>query len=285
MKMRHLSVLLLALMTLLSLVSCQTPASGATATPASGATATSGASSEPVEDDWSYIEAKGNLIIGYTLYEPMNYMDGETLTGFDTEFAQAVCDKLGLEPVFTVIVWETKEVELAAKTIDCIWNGMTIDEERSQNMNISQPYVKNMQVVIIRKENAETYTDTASLASKTIAAEAGSAGEKVVNENADLSQGTLVPVLQQTDALLEVKAGTSDAAVLDYVLAKAMVGEGTDYADLQIVDGLELAVEEYGIGFRKNSTATEKVNAVIDELIADGTLQALADKYEVNLAD
>ncbi|NLG38292.1 MAG: transporter substrate-binding domain-containing protein [Clostridiales bacterium] len=285
MKLKHLTVLMLVLLTLLSLVSCQTPASGATATPASGATTAPDDSSAPDEDDWSYIKAKGNLIIGYTLYEPMNYMDGETLTGFDTEFAQAVCDKLGLEPVFTVIVWDTKEVELEAKTIDCIWNGMTIDEERSQNMNISQPYVKNMQVVIIRKENADLYTDTASLAGKTIAAEAGSAGEKVVNENTDLSQGTLVPVLQQTDALLEVKAGTSDAAVLDYVLAKAMVGEGTDYADLQIVDGLELAVEEYGIGFRKNSTATEKVNAVIDELIADGTLQALADKYDVNLAD
>ena len=285
MKLKHLTVLMLVLLTLLSLVSCQTPASGATATPASGATTSPYDSSAPDEDDWSYIKAKGNLIIGYTLYEPMNYIDRRNADRLDTEFAQAVCDKLGLEPVFTVIVWDTKEVELEAKTIDCIWNGMTIDEERSQNMNISQPYVKNMQVVIIRKENADLYTDTASLAGKTIAAEAGSAGEKVVNENTDLSQGTLVPVLQQTDALLEVKAGTSDAAVLDYVLAKAMVGEGTDYADLQIVDGLELAVEEYGIGFRKNSTATEKVNAVIDELIADGTLQALADKYDVNLAD
>jgi polar amino acid transport system substrate-binding protein len=275
--MRHLSVLLLALMTLLSLVSCQTPASGATATP--------DASSAPDEDDWAYIREKGALIIGYTLYEPMNYMDGDTLTGFDTEFAQVVCERLGLEPVFTLIVWETKEAELEAKTIDCIWNGMTIDEERLQNMNISRPYVKNKQVVVIRRENAELYTDTASLAGKTIAAEAGSAGEKVVKENADLSKGTLVPVLQQTDALLEVKAGTSDAAVLDYVMAKAMVGEGTDYADLQIVEGLELAVEEYGIGFRKNSTATAQVNAVIEELIADGTLQALADKYDVNLAD
>lgn len=243
---------------------------------------------ETADNSLQAILDKGKLILGLDAsFPPMGFTDPDTgeITGFDIDLAKEVAARLGVELVTQPIDWAAKEMELNAGNIDCIWNGMTIDEERLQNMNISRPYVKNKQVVVIRRENAELYTDTASLAGKTIAAEAGSAGEKVVKENADLSKGTLVPVLQQTDALLEVKAGTSDAAVLDYVMAKAMVGEGTDYADLQIVEGLELAVEEYGIGFRKNSTATAQVNAVIEELIADGTLQALADKYDVNLAD
>ncbi len=273
MNTKRLCSILLALTMLLALAACASPAAQTQDTPAG-------------DDDWSYIQSKGTMVIGYTLYEPMNYLDaaGE-LVGFDTEFAEAVCEKLGVEAKFVEIVWETKEVELSAKTIDCIWNGMTIDEDRLQNMSISQPYVKNMQVIVIRKDNASAYTDIASLAGKTIAAEAGSAGEKCVLENADLSKGTCVSVVKQTDALLEVKAGTSDAAVLDYVLAKSMVGEGTDFSDLQILSGVELAVEEYGIGFRKGSTATAVVNGAIDTLLADGTLQALAEKYGVNLVD
>ncbi|MHB1296475.1 MAG: transporter substrate-binding domain-containing protein [Anaerolineae bacterium] len=293
--MNRLAALLVVFLMLVSLTACGAPAAQVASTPdaptADAAAVTPEATAEPdveatsADDDWSYIQDKGTLVIGYTLYEPMNYLDGEKLVGFDTEFAEAVCAKLGVEPEFVEIVWETKEVELNAKTIDCIWNGMTIDAERAQNMSISQPYVKNMQVVVIKSDNADLYTDTASLIGKTVAAEAGSAGETTVQGNADLSQATYVPVTKQTDALLEVKAGTSDAAVLDYVLAKAMIGEGTDFADLQIIAGTELSVEEYGIGFRKGSTTTEVVNAAIDELVADGTMQALADKYGVNLAD
>lgn len=236
-------------------------------------------------DDWTYIKNKGEMVIGYTLYEPMNYTDdsGE-LTGFDTEFAEAVCAKLGVTPKFVEINWETKVVELDAKSIDCIWNGMTINDELKANTSISLPYVKNMQVVIIRTADAAKYTDTASLSDATLVAESGSAGESVITDDANLSNATLVTVTKQTDALLEIKAGTADAAVLDWTLAKAMVGAGTDYADLQMVSGLELSMEEYGIGFRKGSTACDKVNAAIKELVDDGTLVALADKYNLSLS-
>ena len=94
-----------------------------------------------------------------------------------------------------------------------------------------------------------------------------------------LSTATYTPVAYQTDALLEVKSGMADAAVLDYTLASAMVGEGTDYADLCVIEGLDLAVEEYGVGFRKDSTVVAEFNKIYDELVADGTMQAIADKY------
>ena len=238
------------------------------------------------ESDAAYIEGNGKMIIGYTVYEPMNYTDANgTFTGFDTEYAQAICAKLGLEPEFVEINWDTKEIELAGKTIDCIWNGMTITEERAANMSISLPYVKNAQVIVVKADS--TVASTADLVGATVVAEMGSAGEAQIegeDANADLAQAEYVGMAKQTDCLMEVKAGTADAAVLDWTLAKSMVGEGTDFSDLKMVEGVELATEEYGIAFRQGSDFTAKVDAATLELVADGTLPALAEKYGLALA-
>ena len=242
---------------------------------------------EPEADsDLAYITENGKMLVGITIYEPMNYYDeaGE-LTGFDTEFAQAVCEKMGLAAEFVEINWDTKEVELAAKSIDCIWNGMTITEDRLAAMSISDPYVKNAQVVVV-KADSELAT-TADLVGKTVVAEMGSAGEAQITgeeANVDLAQAEYVGLAKQTDCLMEIKAGTADAAVLDWTLAKSMVGEGTDFADLTVMEGVELATEEYGIAFRQGSDVTAAVNAAIAELVADGTLPALAEKYGLALA-
>lgn len=283
-----ISILLVAVMAASLMAGCGSKAASSDGAQADGSAqndtqaATDAQSSS--DDDFAYIQGKGELVIGITIYEPMNYYDSDNkLIGFDTEYAEAVCAKLGVKPVFEEINWDTKEIELEAKSIDCIWNGLTITEDRIANMGISNPYVKNMQVVVIRTANADKYKDAASLSGASVAYEAGSAGEEVANS--ELSGINGVSLAKQTDALMEVKAGTSDAAVLDYTLASSMVGEGTDYSDLCIVDGLELAVEEYGIAFRKGSNIVDKVNEATAELIKDGTLPALAEKYGVNLAE
>ena len=232
--------------------------------------------------DWDYIGDKGELVIGITLYEPMNYYDANNvLTGFDTEFAQQVCAKLGVTPKFQVIEWDQKETELKSKTIDCIWNGMTLTEDIMANTATTKAYAKNAQVVVVKEGTA--YTSTADLADKTVVAEAGSAGEAAIQGDENLAKADYVSKSVQTDCLMEVAAGTADAAVLDLTLANAMIGEGTDYANLAIVD--ELNAEEYGVAFRKGSDAAAAVNAAFDELKADGTMQALAEKYELTLAD
>lgn len=241
---------------------------------------------EPVVADGSdleYVMNNGKMVIGYTVYEPMNYTDdnGE-FVGFDTEYAKAVCEKLGVEPEFVEINWDTKEVELKAKNIDCVWNGFTITEERKQNIEFTTPYISNKQVVVIKAENKDKYTDTASLSAANLVAEIESAGEGAIKDDENLSKANYVAVAKQTDGLLEVKSGTADAVVLDYTLASAMVGEGTDYADLIIVDGLDLAVEEYGIGFRKGSDLAAKVNEITAELNADGTMDEIAAKYDMS---
>ena len=265
----------------LSLAACGGAAS--TSTVASSASASgSAAASETVASDLDYIKEKGKMVIGYTVYEPMNYTDADgNFTGFDTELATAVCEKLGVEPEFVEINWDTKVVELDAKSIDCIWNGMTLTDDIMANAATTKAYAKNAQVVVVK--DGTDYSSTADLVGKTVVAEAGSAGEAAIEGDENLAQADYVSKSVQTDCLMEVAAGTADAAVLDLTLANAMIGEGTDYASLKIVD--ELNAEEYGVAFRKGSDAAAAVDAAFDELKADGTMQALADKYDLALAD
>ena len=265
----------------LSLAACGGAASTSTAASASGSAAGSAASAS-ADSDLAYIQGKGKMVIGYTVYAPMNYTDDEgSFTGFDTELATAVCEKLGVEPEFVEINWDTKVVELDAKSIDCIWNGMTLTEDIMANTATTKAYAKNAQVVVVKEGTA--YTSTADLAGKTVVAEAGSAGEAAIQGDENLAKADYVSKSVQTDCLMEVAAGTADAAVLDLTLANAMIGEGTDYASLKIVD--ELNAEEYGVAFRKGSDAAAVVDAAFDALKADGTMQALAEKYELTLAD
>lgn len=284
MKIKRIAALLLAGIMSVGLCSCaSTSTSSSSAADSSAADAADATSTEG--GDWQYIADKGTFVAGITLFEPMNYYDenGE-LTGFETEFTKAVCEKLGVEAKFQEIEWDKKEIELNAKTIDAIWNGLTVTEERKENMGFSKSYVRNKQVVVIKTDNKDKYTDEASMAGASCAAESGSAGQTAIETSSVLSQNEFVGSSAQKDVLLEVKSGTVELGVLDYVMAKASIGEGTDYSDLMIVEGVELAPEEYAIGMRKGDTETiEKVNGAIDELVADGTLKALAEKY--GLAD
>ena len=287
MNMKRLIALALVLVLSLALAAC---GSGAAPSPSASAPAESSAApaesapaeSASAESDLDYVKGKGALVIGYTVYAPMNYTDenGE-FVGFDTELATAVCEQLGVEPEFVEINWDTKIVELDAKSIDCIWNGMTLTDDILANTACTEAYAKNAQVVVMKAGSG--YTSTADLVGKTVVAEAGSAGETTIQEDENLAQADYISKGVQTDCLMEVAAGTADAAVLDLTLASAMIGEGTDYADLEIVD--ELNAEEYGVAFRKGSDAAAAVNEAFAALKADGTMQTLADKYGLTLAE
>ena len=280
--MKRLVSAFLAGAMVLSLAACGGAASTSTVASSAASGSAAASAAETAASDLDYIKEKGKMVIGYTVYEPMNYTDADgNFTGFDTELATAVCEKLGVEPEFVEINWDTKVVELDAKSIDCIWNGMTLTDDIMANTATTKAYAKNAQVVVVK--DGTDYSSTADLVGKTVVAEAGSAGEAAIEGDENLAQSDYVSKSVQTDCLMEVAAGTADAAVLDLTLANAMIGEGTDYASLKIVD--ELNAEEYGVAFRKDSDAAAAVDAVFDELKADGTMQALADKYDLALAD
>ncbi len=231
-----------------------------------------------VASDMQYIKDKGTMVIGITEYAPMNYKaeDG-SWTGFDTEFAEAVCEKLGVKAEFFVLSdWDQKVNELNAKTIDVVWNGMTIKDELKVSMSITDPYVYNAQVIVTKAANADKYTDLESIKDANIAVETGSAGQDMVADCANVTE-----VAAQSDALLEVQSGAADVCVIDITMADAMTGEGTSYADLTKTGAL--SEEEYGIGCRLGSDTCTEINKIMAELKADGTLDNLAKKYELTL--
>ena len=233
------------------------------------------------DSDLAYIKNKGKLIVGITDYAPMDYKDdnGEW-TGFDAEFARLFAKELGVEVEFFVIAdWSKKFVELSTKNIDCVWNGMTITNEALLNAKVSDPYVQNKQVVVAKADKIEAIKTSADLKDLKVAVENGSAGQSAA-EGAEVEN--IIAVQDQAAALLEVKAGTSDACIIDSTMASAMTGAGTDYAELAA--GINLTDELYGVAFRKNSDVTDQFNAFMAKLIADDTLKTLADKYNLVLA-
>jgi len=173
--------------------------------------------------DWDYIKGKGTLVVGITDYKPMDYRDENgNWIGFDADYARAVCEKLGVTCEFKEIEWDYKLIALESKDIDCIWNGMTITDAIENAADCTAPYMYNTQVAVIKKADANKYKSAADLKGKDVAAEGGSAGETVIKENADL-KGGLKTVTAQTDAILEVMSGASEAAVVDLTLAKALI--------------------------------------------------------------
>jgi polar amino acid transport system substrate-binding protein len=253
-------------------------------TPAAGDDSGAPASETAGEDgsDLAYVKENGTLKIGITIFEPMNYHDDAgKLTGFDTDFAEAVCEKFGVTPEFVEINWDTKALELKSKNIDCIWNGFTVRPDLAKELLVTDSYMKNMQVAVIRAKDVDEFKTIEDIAKANIVAELSSAGEEAVQNETALASATYTAMPKQADTLLEVKAGTADVAVLDYTAAKSMVGEGTDYSDLMIIPGVEFAAEEYAIGFRLGSDIVPEINKAIVELTEDGTLDEIAGKYNL----
>ncbi|MBQ2444767.1 MAG: transporter substrate-binding domain-containing protein [Clostridia bacterium] len=271
------AVMLSALMAVTALTGCSGGSGNSNSDTKTNTSQTSSA-------DWDYIKNKGELVIGITYFEPMNYKDDSgKLTGFETEFAESVCKELGVKPVFQKIDWDSKEVELKSKTIDCIWNGLTITDERKANMDISVPYMENKQVMVTKKENAEKFTKAENLKDATVVAEKKSAGEDVAKEYEFFKDASYVSVDSQAKALLEVKSGTADIAVIDYVMSIGTLSSGSDYSDLQVVEGKDFAPEQYGVAIRKDSTETlKKLNEAMQKVADDGTLDKIGKKYNLD---
>ena len=279
--MKKFFALLLALCMIFALAACGEPASEPSEAPASEAPASEApASEEPAaESDMAYVQEKGSLIVGITEFEPMDYQNeaGEWI-GFDADLARAFADSLGVEAVFQVIEWDNKVMELDGKTIDVVWNGMTLTDEVFSAMECSNAYCNNAQVVILPADSAEDYPDAASMSELNFAVESGSAGEAMAIENGF----SYTPVVDQATAVLEVSSGTCQAAIIDSLMAAAMVGEGTSYADLTYT--ISLNSEEYGVGFRKGSDLAAALNEFFVDYYAAGTMQELAETYGVSAA-
>ena len=267
MKRKVLSVLLCAGLAVSILAGCGSDSSNANK------------KAESTGSDLEYVKDKGTLVVGVTDFEPMDYKDdnGEWI-GFDADMAKAFAESIGVEAEFVEIDWDNKELELDGKSIDCVWNGMTLTDEVESSMECTDAYMNNAQVVVVPADKADKYQDEESVKDLTFAVEAGSAGEEQVNRIG--AQYTAVS--SQADALMEVASGNSDAAAIDALMAAAMIGEGTGYADLTYT--ISLNDEEYGVGFRKGSDLAAALNDYFKKSMEDGSMKKCAETYKVQAA-
>lgn len=275
MKLKRILSLLLAAVLLCSVGAAF---AGCSSSDAGSGDDTNASDSANSNSDLAYIQEKGTLVVAVTKFEPMNYQNEDgSWTGFDTEFAQAVAEKLGVKAEFVVIDWDNNLSELQSKSVDCLWNGMTITDRIKKGADVTNAYVKNAQVVVMNNDVVNNYNSLDEMSDLSFAAEAGSAGAGVLDD-AGIAYTALAA---QSDCLMEVQSGASDACVIDLTMANNMTGEGTSYADLGYK--VELNEEEYGIAFRKGSDMVEKVNEIMAEMMQDGTLDDLAEKYSLTL--
>jgi len=231
------------------------------------------------DSDLAYVTGKGTLVVGVTDFAPMDSKDasGEWV-GFDADMAKAFAKELGVEIEFVEIDWDNKILELDGKKIDCVWNGMTITEDVKKAMSVSDPYCNNAQVVIVKKDDADKYKTAEDCKDLKFAVESGSAGQ----EQADANGFVYTEVKDQATALMEVSSGSADAAIIDSLMAAAMVGDGTGYDKLTYT--VKLNDEEYGVGFRTGSDITAKFNEFFKKALADGTVDEIAALYNVQAA-
>ncbi len=228
------------------------------------------------ESDLAYIKEKGKLVVGITDFEPMDYQDADgNWIGFDADLATKFAEKLGVEVEFVEIDWDNKIMELNGKSIDCVWNGMTLTDEVKSSMATSDAYCNNAQIIVVPADKADSITSAEDCKDMTFAVESGSAGQ----EQAKANNFTITEVKDQATAVQEVASGTSDAAIIDSLMAGAMVGEGTGFSTLKAT--IKLNSEEYGVGFRKGSDVVDELNTFFAEMTADGSMKTLAEQYGV----
>lgn len=282
MKKKVMMIVLAGMMTAGMLAGCGSSDSGnASSAEAESSTtdtdaAEASSSSADADSDVAYIKEKGTLIVGITDFAPMDYKDDDgNWIGFDADMAAKVAEDLGVEVQFVEIDWDNKILELDNKSVDVCWNGMTLTEEVKSAMECTNAYCNNAQVVVVPADKADQYQDVDSLKDLSFAVEAGSAGEAAAQENGF----DYTSVTSQADTLLEVKAGTSDASIIDLLMAGAMIGDGTDYPDL--THTVELTTEEYGIGCRKGSDLAAFINDELKKFYDDGSMMEVAEQYGV----
>ena len=249
---------------------------------ASGEDAAPAADQTAADSDMAYVQSKGTLVVGITDFAPMDYQNesGEWI-GFDADMAKAFAESLGVSVEFVEIDWDNKILELGSKSIDCVWNGMTLTDEVTSAMSCSNAYCNNSQVVIVPADKAADYADVEACKALSFAVEAGSAGMAEVEKLG----ASFTEVKDQATALMEVAAGTSDAAVIDSLMAGAMVGEGTSYDSLTYTVSLNAEEgEQYGVGFRQGSDLADALSDFFNAAYADGSMQACAETYGIQAA-
>ncbi len=221
----------------------------------------------------------GKFILGLDdSFPPLGFRDeNNQIVGYDIDLASEVAKRLGLELVCQPIDWSTKEIELNSGKIDCIWNGLTLTEERKAAMACTEPYLSNAQVIVVRSNaNIKSFAD---LKGKTIGVQAGSSAQDALDSASELKKSLkkVVEFKENITALNDLEVGNIDGVVMDLVVADYSITQSNKKMTI-LADAL--APEDYGIAFsKKNKALRDKVQKTLKEMQADGTVAKISTKW------
>lgn len=275
--MKKFVTLILALALTLSLAAC----GGNNASP-SGSASSAGSDAASSGEAGFTTAVDGVLSMATeATFPPYEYYDGDAIVGIDVEIAQAIADKLGLELQVTDIAFDSIIPGVQSGKYDIGLAGMTVTDERLEQVNFSDSYATGVQVVIVKEGGKVTSVDDlfADGASNVIGTQTGTTGFLYATwDIQDAGLGEVKSFAKTTDAVEALKNGQVDCVILDNEPAKALVA-ANEGAGLSILD-TEYAVEDYAAAISKDNTALlEAINGALKELIADGTVQSILDKY------
>lgn len=251
---------------------------------AGDAAASANGDSAAQDNSLQYIKDNGKFVLGLDdSFPPMGFKD-ETgaIVGFDIDLATAVCEKLGVELVVQPIDWNSKEMELSTKNIDCIWNGMSVTDERKESLNLSVPYMENHMALVVKPDSG--ISGIADMQGKSLSLQAGSSAADALDSEDGAELKGAVSTVNEFDtnlnALLDLETGASDAVLMDDVVAEYLIGQSGK--NLVVLNDF-LYAEDYAIGFRKGDDAlTEAVNEALRALNDEGKVKEIAEKWSVD---
>lgn len=281
-----LSMLLALTLAAVSFVGCsqnqETQQSGSEASDAAANVSEGDSQAENTGDDsLQKIKDKGQLVLGLDdSFPPMGFRDTDNnIVGYDIDLAKEVAERMGVELVITPVDWDYKETELNDGNVDCLWNGMSVDDERKEKMNLSEPYMENRQVVVVLADSG--INTLADLAGKSVILQAGSTAVGALDSKEDV-KSTLREVTEVPDnvqAMMELGQGTGDAVVMDEVVARYYISKSDNPDQFKVLDEA-LSDEVYAVGFRKaDQSLRDEVQKILGEMKADGTLKTITEKW------
>ncbi len=222
------------------------------------------------------------LVVGFdSEFPPYGYKDDKgEYVGFDLDLAQEVCNRNNWTLVKQPIDWDAKDSELSSGTIDCIWNGFTINGREDKYL-WSKPYIDNKQVIVTKSNSG--INSLSDLKGKQVETQKDSSALSALEGDQKPLADTFKQLVQIADyntAFLDLDAGTCDAVAMDIGVAQYQVNSKSNPSDYKILDE-EISSEQYGIGFKKgNEQLRDKIQQTLDEMEADGTIAKIASKYD-----
>ena len=271
-----LTLIFLLSIVLLFAISCNNTNNNAVENTDSNSASTNAAAED---NSLQKVKDSGKLVLGLDdTFAPMGFRDANgEVVGFDIDLAREVAIRLGVQLEIKPIEWSSSILSLNKGDVDVLWNGVTINESRKQQINFSKPYLNN-RLVIVKAIDDETINSKDDLLGKVLGVQVGSNDEALTADPVSKNAKEIRRYDVNVNAFLDLQAKRIDAVIIDEVAAQYYISDKK--APFVVVNSTPLTEELYGVGFRKSDVQLlNEVDRILDEMKADGKAAEISQKW------